>query len=117
MALIGPIETRRLALSLFLGLCVTLLAVNVAGLFHGATITPLLDDTVNLPGTLFANFCGSPPEGERPGLWRAVFFLGALIAYTFFPYSPPIVAFSRTRRRQPSSPSDTRPRAYRSNSK
>lgn len=95
----GPIETRRLALSLFLGTCFTVLAANVSGLFRGAAITPLLADTVNLPGTLFANLFGSPIGGDRVGLWRAMFYLGDLVAYTLIAYIALTVGNARTRRR------------------
>ena len=87
---------RRLALSFFLGVCLTVVAANVAGMFRGAAITPLLADTVNLPGMLFANFWGSPLDGERAGMWRAMFYLGDLIAYTFIAYIALIVGNGRT---------------------
>lgn len=92
-----PFQQRRFALSLFLGICLTVLAGNVAGLFRGAAITPLLADTVNLPGMLFASLCGSPLGGERIGLWRTLFYLGNLIAYTFLAYIALAVGDTRTR--------------------
>lgn len=99
MAFLGPEEKRRLALSLFLGICATVIAANVAGIFRGAAITPLLADTVNLPGMLFANLFGSPLGGERAGLWRAMFYLGDLLAYTFIVYIALTVGNARIRRR------------------
>ena len=97
--MIGSIEQRRFALSLLLGLCVTLITVNVGSLFRGATLTPLLADTVNLPGMLFASLCGSPLNGERIGVWRTMFFLGDLLAYSFIAYIALSVGDARVRRR------------------
>ena len=94
-----PFRQRRFALSLLLGFCLTLLAANVTDLFRGADITPLLADTVNLPGMLFASLCGSPLGGERIGLWRAMFYLGNLIAYSFIVYIALTVGNARTRHR------------------
>lgn len=95
----GPFQQRRLALSLSVGICATVLAANVTSLFRGAAITPLLADTVNLPGMLFASLCGSPLNSERAGLWRAMFYLGDLLAYTFIAYIALTVGNARTRRR------------------
>ena len=86
---------RRLAFSLFLGLCLTVLAANTAGLFRGADITPMLTEVLNLPGMLFASLLGSPLGHERAGMWRVMFYLGDLIAYTFIAYIALTVGNSR----------------------
>ena len=99
--MIGPIEQRRLAFSIFLGLCLTVLAANVAGLFRGADITPMLTEVLNLPGMLFASLLGSPLGRERVGLWRAMFYLGNLFAYTFIAYIALTVGNSRIPRPSP----------------
>lgn len=99
MAWMGPVERQRLALSLFFGTCLTVMAANLSGMFRGASITPLLSDTANLPGMLFASVCGSPVGGERLGGWRVMFYLGDLLAYTFFAYIALTVGNARTRRR------------------
>ena len=99
MPWMGPFEQRRLAFSLSLGLCLTILAANVAGLFRGADITPMLTEILNLPGMLFASLFGSPLGGERVGLRGITFYLGNLIAYTFMAYIALAVGNARTRRR------------------
>ena len=97
--MLGSVQTRRLVLSLFLGLCITLITVNIGGIFRGAALTPLLDDTVNLPGMLFATVCGSPLHGERLGLWHDLFFLGDLLTYSFIAFIALSVGNARVRRR------------------
>ncbi len=97
--MIGSVENRRLVLSLFLGICITLIVANVDSLFHGAAITPLLADTVNLPGMLFASLCGSPLGAERLGGWRAMFYLGDILAYTFIAFIALSVGNARIRQR------------------
>ena len=95
----GTVERRRLAFSLFLGVCFTLIAANVGTIFRGASITPLLADTVNLPGMLFASLWGSPVGGERLGNWRTMFYLGDILAYTFILFIALSVGNARIRHR------------------
>ncbi len=90
---------QRFALSLFLGLCLTLLAANMDTIFRGASLTPLLSDTANLPGALFANLFGSPVAGGRAGIWSAMFYLGDLVAYTFVCFIGLSVGNSRVQHR------------------
>lgn len=102
MPVMGPFEQRRLALSLSLGLCLTILGANVAALFRGAAITPMLTEVLNLPGMFFASLFGSPLGGERVGLWRVMFYLGNLVAYTFIAYVALAVGNTRAHRRDAS---------------
>ena len=90
-------EVQRFVLSLFLGLCLTLIAANMDTIFRGASLTPLLSDTANLPGMLFANLFGSPVIGGRVGVWAAMFYLGDFVAYTFVCYIALTVGGSRVR--------------------